>query len=142
HAVRVDSPGAGGGDHLRGAVDGLDHRVRPASGQLGGARARTAAEVDDAARGAHGDAVEQVVERAGAVVVEGEVRGRVPERAHRCAPRFVRTSYRPGTPCGVCTAALGCARVLMAGPGTAPRPRPPVRPAPGPCRRPGAPAAP
>ena len=47
---RVDAALAGGGHHLRRAIDGLDHGVRPALRQDGGQVSGTAAQVDDAAR--------------------------------------------------------------------------------------------
>ena len=86
-AARVEPPRAGGGDHLRRAVEGLDHGVGPARGEQGREVPRPAAQVDDPARRPDGDPVQQVVEGPGAVVVEGEVRGGVPGGAHHVRQR-------------------------------------------------------
>ena len=76
-ASRVDPGGAGGGDHLRGAVEALDHgrgqRAASSAVRFPGrspGRRRAAGSVRDPGQ--------QVVEGPGAVVGEGEVGRRVP----------------------------------------------------------------
>ena len=112
---------AGGGDHLRGAVDGLDHGVRPAGGEHGGAGAR--ARSPDRRRGAG---------RARRCGGAGRGTGGPGGRRRRGRPRVPRGAHA--------SSAHGVQR-----------PRPSVRAtsaatcattAPGPCRRRDAPAAP
>ena len=57
---------AGFGDHLLGAVDALDDRAGPAGGQVCGAFARTAAQIDHVGRGFDVDAGQKLEERPGA----------------------------------------------------------------------------
>ena len=57
---------AGFGEHKRRIVDALDERAGPAGGQVDGAFARSAAQIDHVRRGVHIDPGEQLVERASA----------------------------------------------------------------------------